>query len=220
MKKHSKKSSKLRGLPFSFKKRWLAVMIVFLAVIGWVSIKVLAQKYVTTTDSTGHFSYKYPEDWTLEPYKWVDCCEGPSKTEPDWTKESKPIILYPNADKEAKVTIEFNDYSGDYVWTSYDGLKKNVKDDYFAKILFDGTRDDGHKALFSRVDYLGPPDAKVESFTDHRYYFDDNDKRVLRVEFREKYHHDWPDDEMPPDTDNSRFLADYEYIAKSIKFTK
>ena len=172
--------------------------------------------YASATDSTGRFSYEYPTDWTIEPYNWEESYGGPLREEPDWSKQSKPIKLYPSENKNAAVTITMEDY-GIY-WASYDDLKARVNEDYFAKILFDGIRDDGHKALFSRVDYLGPPDAKVESFTDHRYYFD-NGTSVLKIEFREKYHHDWPDDETGPDINHSQYLADFEHIAKSVRFS-
>lgn len=175
-------------------------------------------QYKQETDSTQSFGYSYPENWMIEPYVWEDCCGGPPDTEPDWSKESKPITLHPSDNSEVDVTITSNKYD-EYTYSSYESLTASVKEDYFAKILFDGTRDDGHKALFTKVDYLGPPDAKVESFTDHRYYFDNGDTYLV-VQFREKYHHDWPDDEAGgPDIDNSKYLADFEHIAKSIKFS-
>ncbi len=192
-------------------------VVVLLLVVGILSLfayQATSRDYIYATDSAGTFSYEYPENWTIEPYVWEDCC-GPIDEEPDWSKESKPITLHPSNDKNVSVTIGMEKY-GDY-WGSFNALKTTVKEDYFAKILFEGTRPDGHEALFSRVDYLGPPDAKVESFNDHRYYFD-NDKTVVRVEFREKYHHDWPDDETGPDIDNSEYLQDFEHIAQSIEF--
>lgn len=209
MKKSKNYSTKL-------KKRLIVLASIFVAIAAaWAVYGILVRDYVDATDSTGTISYKYPENWALETYIWENCCSGPPKSEPNWSQESKPITLHPVEDKTVKVTIVAEKY-GDY-WKSYDELKNSVKEDYFANILFDGVREDGHMALFTRVDYLGPPDAKVESFTDHRYYFD-NGTTVLRVEFREKYHHDWPDEETGPDIDNTKFLSDFEQIAESIKF--
>ncbi len=199
----------------------LVLVVVLAGVAGWLAFtqnktadhsdESLA--YVSATDSAGQFSFEYPDDWTIKPYVWDACCEG-SGEEPDWSKQSKPITLSPSDNADVDITITMENY-GDF-WDSYEALRGSVQEDYFANILFDGTRDDGHKALFSRVDYLGPPDAKVESFTDHRYYFD-NGNTVLKVEFREKYHHDWPDDETGPDIDNTRYLPAFEHIAQSIK---
>lgn len=204
----------------------LILAIGLVAAVGWsVHNQQKPSETVTTTqsitykevmDSSGSFSLSHPETWQMKPYVWDgDCCHGNPIAEPDWSKESQPITLHPAGDSEVEVTVRAEKY-GVY-WDSYEQLKASVKKDYFAKVLFDGVRDDGHEALFTRVDYLGPPDAKVESFTDHRYYFDYGDS-VLKVEFREKYHHDWPDDEMPPDIDNSKYLPDFEHIANSVKF--
>ncbi len=173
-----------------------------------------AVTYIKATDSAKTFSFSYPDNWQIKPYVWEDCC-GPLDPEPDWSKVSKPITLYPAADENITITLNMEEY--DVFWESYNALLASVKEDYFAKILFEGKRADGHEALFSRVDYLGPPDAKVESFTDHRYYFD-NDTSVLKVDFREKYHHDWPDDETGPDIDNSQYVPDFDHIANSVKF--
>ena len=201
-----------------FKPSTLLIVVVTLILIS-VSLfayKNLRRDYISATDSAGTFSYEYPDNWAIEPYVWQYAGDGIPPKEPDWSKESKPITLYPIADRNVTISINQSKY-GIYDWKSYDALKASVKEDYFAKILFDGKRPDGHDALFSRVDYLGPPDAKVESFTDHRYYFDNN-KSVVSVEFREKYHHDWPDDETGPDIDNSKYKSDFEHIANSIKF--
>lgn len=172
---------------------------------------------IEVTDSSSTFSFKHPDNWEIEPYEWTNCCDGPEVVEPDWTKVSKPITLHPAIDENVVVTVFMENYGG--FWESYDALKASVDEDYFATIIFEGRREDGHEALFSRVDYLGPPDAKVESFTDHRYYFD-NGNAVLKVEFREKYHHDWDDDAERPDIDNTKYLSDFESIANSIKFLK
>ncbi len=177
--------------------------------------------YVNATDTANSFTFSYPSNWEMQPYdEWGvggDNFTEEEMKEPDWTKVSRPIGLQLVGNEKVTIGITMNDYGG--YWMSFDDIKARVAEDYFAKVLFAGTREDGHEALFSRVDYLGPPDAKVESFTDHRYYFD-NSTAVLSVDFREKYHHDWPDDETGPDIDNSAYLQDFEYIAKSIKFTK
>jgi hypothetical protein len=172
--------------------------------------------YKESSDSTDAFTYIYPENWLIEPYNWEVWGGSVEQSEPDWSQVSKPITLYPTGNPSAKITMTTIEY-GDF-WESYEDLKNKVKEDYFATILFEGQSEAGRKALFAKVDYLGPPDAKVESFTDHRYYYD-NGKYVLFIEFREKYHHDWPDDEMGPDIDHSEYLSDFEYIAKSIKFS-
>lgn len=190
----------------------IIVVSLILIAVSLFAYKNLRREYISTTDSTGSFSYKYPDDWVIEPYTWVDCCEGPVNKEPNWNKQSKPITLHPADNNKVIVTINSDKY-GD-AWKSFKDLKASVKEDYFAKILFEGKRVDGHEALFSRVDYLGPPDAKVESFTDHRYYFDNN-KSVVRVEFREKYHHDWSPES---DIDYSKYKNDFEHIANSVKF--
>ncbi len=208
----------------------ILVVFVAIAVIGFTSYRVYdnsinrpdsqnipTTKYIKDTDSTKTFSFEYPESWKIVPYVWEDCCNESPKSEPDWIVESKPITLQSIENEKVMISIAMNEYTIGS-WASFNDLRASVKEDYFAKILFDGTRDDGHKALFSRVDYLGPPDAKVESFTDHRYYYD-NDKTLLSINFREKYHHDWPDNEAAPDINNSQYLADFEHIAKSIKFS-
>lgn len=207
---------------FGFKGVLWVATVVLTIVLGLVIYRMNpseeAIKYISTTDSAGIFSYEYPEVWTHKPHDWDACCNWDlNDDEPDWSKVSKPITLHPLDDEEAIVTITQEEYGS--FWESYEALREYVDEDYFAEILFDSIRDDGHRALFARVDYLGPPDAKVESFTDHRYYFDNGDS-VVRVEFREKYHHDWPDDEMGPDIDRSRYLADFEHIAQSIKFNQ
>lgn len=168
--------------------------------------------HITATDSTDTFSFSYPDTWGIEPYVWDPCCGTPLPAEPDWTKTQKPLALHPRDNQEASVTISRQLY-GDY-WLSYEDVVSRVKEDYFATILFEGMVDDTHKGLFARVDYLGPPDAKVESFTDHRYYYDLGDS-VLSVEFREKYHHDWyPEQEL----DYSAYLSDFDAIVNSIRF--
>lgn len=210
-KKNSKKPT------FKPSKIVIVVVTLILISVSLFAYKNLRREYISATDSTGSFRYKYPDDWAIEPYIWQYAGDGPVPKEPDWNKESKPITLYPIEDRNVTITINQSKY-GIYDWKSYSALKASVKEDYFAKILFEGKRVDGHEALFSRVDYLGPPDAKVESFTDHRYYFDNN-KSVVSVEFREKYHHDWPDDETGPDIDNTKYLSDFEHIANSIKFS-
>lgn len=213
-----------------FSIAFLSVVLVIVVAVGSVAYFVYQRQnnlpevanvpttqYMEDTDSTGSFSFSYPENWQIEPYVWEDCCGGPPKTEPDWSKETKPITLHPTGNNSVTVSMVMEKY-GSY-WDSYKALEASIKEDYFAKILFEGQREDGHKALFVQVDYLGPPDAKVESFTDHRYYFD-NGEFVLKVEFREKYHHDWPDEETGPDINNTAYLLDFEHIANSIKFLK
>lgn len=208
-----KRSNKLSSM---FKNSLVAVVVLVIGLASLAIYQDLKRNYITASDSTGTFTFEYPENWIIKPYVWEDCCEGSAQSEPDWTKETQPITLQLADDETVTITITAEKY-GDY-WDSLKALKASVREDYFAKVLFEGTRDDGHQALFARVDYLGPPDAKVESFTDHRYYFDYGNK-VLRAEFREKYHHDWPDDETGPDIDNSKYLADFERIAESIYFS-
>lgn len=213
----------------------ILLVIAFMGGIGWYVARhnkpeqsetnTNKVNYVEATDSAKTFSFSYPQTWTIKPYEWVSSGDegGPAKPEPDWTKETKPITLAAPNNKEVNIEIRMESY--EYYGEnrddgkSFDDLLAFVKEDHFAKILFEGEKEDGHKALFTRVDYLGPPDAKVESFTDHRYYFD-NGNTVLRVEFREKYHHDWPDDEKGPDINNSRYLPDFEHVVNSIKFIR
>jgi type II secretory pathway pseudopilin PulG len=177
--------------------------------------------YVSASDTANSFTFSYPSNWEMQPYEeWGiggDNLTEEQMKEPDWTKVSRPISLQLIGNDKVTIDITMNEYGVN--WSSFEEVKTMVAEDYFAKTLFEGTREDGHEALFTRVDYLGPPDAKVESFTDHRYYFN-NDKYVLSIDFREKYHHDWPDDEMGPDIDNSPYLKDFEYIANSVKFTR
>jgi hypothetical protein len=211
MKKRSTKTTS------SVNKKLAIAITVIVAVVGWAVYQTSRQDHIAATDSTGRFSFEYPESWVIKPYVWEDCCGAETEVEPDWSKDSKPITLHPVDDPEATVSISMTNYEN--FMGSFEKLRDSVEEDNFAQILFDGTRDDGHRALFSRVDYLGPPDAKVETFIDHRYYFD-NGTMVLSAEFREKYHHDWPDEETGPDIDNSAYLADYEQIANSVTFSK
>lgn len=212
------KKKKSKKPQFKLSKNMLALVVIVLGLLSFIIYRTVSRNYISATDSTNSFSYSYPNNWVIAPYEWEDCCEGPAKSEPDWDKVSMPITLHPVKNANAIVTINTAKYGNSSGYKSYEDLKNSVKEDYFAKILYDGTREDGHEALFTRVDYLGPPDAKVESFTDHRYYFD-NGKSFVQVEFREKYHHDWPDDDVNPDIDNTKYLSDFEHIAKSIQFT-
>ncbi len=218
---------------FSVVEMLIAILVIALLGAGFVFVSQRQNKesgddsaiqnvtYAEATDTAKSFTFSYPSNWEMQPYdEWAiggDNLTEEQMKEPDWTKVSRPIGLQLVGNDKVTIGITMNEY-GDY-WTSYEDVKAKVAEDYFAKTLFEGTREDGHEALFTRVDYLGPPDAKVESFTDHRYYFD-NDKYVLSIDFREKYHHDWPDNETGPDIDNSAYLQDFEYIAKSVKFTK
>ena len=168
---------------------------------------------ISATDSTERFSFSYPDGWKIEPYEWGGSGEGDveAPAEPDWTKVSKPISLILKDNPEVMISLTTSAY-GDY-WTTFADLKSKVKEDYFATTLYEGLIDDSHEVLFVRVDYLGPPDAKVESFTDHRYYYDLGSE-VLTVEFREKYHHDWyPEQEL----DQSKYLLDFQTIVDSIR---
>ncbi len=204
------------------------VLVAILTTVGWTVYQrqVDNQKpartaaptvqYQNADDSTKTFAYSLPSNWEEDPYVWEDCC-GPVDPEPDWSKESKPITLHPKNDKNVTITIKRFPYDKTDDWTSYEALKAKVKEDYFAKVLFEGKRPDNHQALFTKVDYLGPPDAKVESFTDHRYYYDEG-KSVVMIEFREKYHHDWPG--SAPDINNTKYLSDFKHIASSVKFAK
>lgn len=199
----------------------VVVIIALVGLMGWKIYdsqsadepKVTEVQYSNVTDTSESFSFAYPDTWVMKPYEpWEPCCGD--VPEPDWTKEPRPITLHPKDNEQAVVKIVADKY-GDF-WASFEDVRSRVKEDYFAKVLFEGKKEHGRDALFSRVDYLGPPDAKVESFTDHRYYFDLGTS-LLRVDFREKYHHDWhPDREL----DDSRYTADFERIAGSIKLLK
>lgn len=134
--------------------------------------------YIEKLDSTNAFKYNYSDNWEIQPFMWEDFGGSIGEVEPDWATVIQPITLYPSDDMEVLVTIVSESY-GDY-YDSYLDLKTKVKEDYFASVLFEGTREDGHEALFAKVDYLGPPDAKVESFTDYRYYFD-NGTNYVRI---------------------------------------
>ncbi len=175
---------------------------------------VLTPQDNKASDSTGNFTYSYPENWVSVPYEWDYCCGDLTEEQPDWNVQSKPITLQPSDNQNVVVTINHTEYSEDW-WSSFAELEASVKEDYFANILYDGEVN-GHKVLFTRVDYLGPPDAKVESFTDHRYYYDNGDKYIA-IEFRENYHHDWyPENEL----DYSMYLSNFEKIANSIIFSE
>lgn len=206
MKKSKKKDSRKYGALV------VICIVLLLSVLAAIAYWT-TPSYTKANDSTGEINFEYPEDWVTQEYKWKNCCHGPEKKEPNWQKVTQPIVLSPAENDEVTVSISEEKY-GDY-WKSFKALREDVDEDYFATVLFDGMREDGHEALFVRVDYIGPPDANVESFTDHRYYFDKHDS-VLMVEFREKYHHDWPDDEMGPDIDNTEYLDEFERIANSI----
>lgn len=179
-----------------------------------------------TQDSSNTFRYAYPADWTLKPYVWENCCEG-EKQEPDWSQVSQPITLLPPGiqpaetftEETAKVTLSYYKLDGSHGGrlgdaTNYDEMITNISSDPFFEDTFERLFINGREALYHRTDYLGPPDAKVESFTDHHYYFINGDM-LLEVYFLEKRHHDWhPDQER----DNSQYKAEFEQIAHSISF--
>src|SRR3990167_7049363 len=133
-----KVTSKKRSIRFS--KRLATILVVGIGLLSLFVYLATSRDYISATDSTGTFSFEYPENWTIEPYVWEDCCEGPAKKEPDWNKESKPITLHPIADKEAVVSIRSDKYGGIHYWKSFKAVVASVKEDYFAKILFDGRR--------------------------------------------------------------------------------
>lgn len=206
MKKKSKK------LSFNFNKYVAVIIALLIGLTAWYLIISNSDKNISATDSAGLYSYEYPENWVVKPYIWTSCCEGPEFAEPDWSVESKPITLSPVNNEDVVINISMQKY-GDY-WESFDAIKASVEEDYFAETIFLGKREDGHDAIFSKVSYLGPPDAKVESFTDYRYFFD-NSASVLSIEFREKYHHDWY---LVNNIDYTIYTSDAVQIANSIKF--
>lgn len=176
---------------------------------------------IQASDSTKSFTFNYPDTWEIEPYEWVSNGDegGPAAPEPDWTIESKPITLRNRSNNKATISIRFAEVNNGFGGrerdaTSYDELIKNIQDDYFFTNTFTRITINGNEALYDREDYLGPPDAKVESHVSYYYYFI-KDSKMLVVNFVEKYHHDWAPEN---DFNHSEFTQDFDQIAKTINF--
>jgi hypothetical protein len=167
-----------------------------------------SQQTVQATDTSKSFSYSYPSILSLQKYVWSDCCEGPSKTEPDWSKVPQPISLkgkYTTADVVINIT---GDNTGAItIDTEY--TKRTI--DQFNK--YSKLKINGYDAIYHVTDFVGP--SNTEKYTDLEYLIVKGDKSV-RLKLREKYSNSTLNGNN--DFDATKLSPDYEMIVKSIKF--
>ncbi|MCA9324076.1 hypothetical protein KC992_03145 [Candidatus Saccharibacteria bacterium] len=159
-------------------------------------------------DSTKSFSVEYPKSWKLLDYVWEDCCEGETKTEPDWTKITQPITLNPEPE-ENKITVQIEAVNDGSI--TLEDLKANQTDDQFnfyeEQVIGDYT------AYYHKLDFVGPSDA--EKYLVHTYYVI-NGKETVTFSFRERYSNTTTDGES--DFDGAAYVVDFIKLVKSIKF--
>lgn len=165
-------------------------------------------KIVEATDSSQSFTYAYPENWSLQKYIWSDCCEGPQKTEPDWSKQTQPITLKEqSAPLAAAITVD--GFGPNAIDRAYESRTQDQFNTY-TKLKING-----YDALYHVKDFVGPSSA--EKYKDHEYIISNADAtKSVRLQFRERYSNSTINGES--DFDASDLVADFELIAKSIKF--
>lgn len=164
------------------------------------------------TDSSGTFSFKYPENWTIQKYVYSTCCEGEAAPEPDWTKTPQPIKLtLPNMHVGATVSVS-GDNTG--ALTIEKAQKERTADKFNT---FEKLKINGYDALYNKTDFTGP--ANVEAYIDH-YYLVQNGKNSVEFKFRQKYRHDWnnKDDGGKTNFDASAYLAAFKQLVSSVTF--
>ena len=168
----------------------------------------------TYTDSTKSFSIQYPDNWILKEQIWQDCCEGSPKPEPDWSKETKPIDLKPSgAHPDINITVTANPNPP----VSTDEYVKSGNKDRFNS--YTKLKINGYDAVYHKLDFVGP--AEVEAYLDHRYFVTNN-KSPVEFYFRERYRHNWNNEESggKVNFDGSKYYNDFVQIVKSIQFLK
>lgn len=165
-------------------------------------------EFQSYTDTAKVYSLEYPENWTKLPYVWEPCCEGSPQTEPDWTKVPQPVELKPADAQHNDIRVRINaDNTGartiDKEWANRTIDQFNTYEKYhFAD----------YEALYQTTDFVGP--AEAEAYIDYRYLFVKGNNSV-EVTFREKYRHD---SNQASNFDARNYLADFNFIAESVKF--
>ncbi len=164
------------------------------------------------TDTAKTITFKYPGNWTVSKYVYEPCCEGEPKPEPDWTKVPQPIELRPSGAHQnikISITVENNgETTIDKIWSERTVDKFNT---------YEKKKNNGYDAIYQKTDFVGP--AEVEAYIDYRYMIV-NGKNSVELYFREKYRHNWNNEEGGGKTnyDASKYLSDFENIVSSIKF--
>lgn len=162
---------------------------------------------IELSDSSKTFSFQYPSSWKLKEYKWEDCCEGPAKTEPDWTVVPQPISLLPdptNISPQVDITAV-----KDGSMTLEDVKSTQIKDQFNT---YEELEINGQKAYYNKLDFVGPSEA--EKYLDHTYYIFDGDTTV-KIYFRQSYSNTTVDSN--PKFDGSEYFDEFENLVKSVK---
>lgn len=158
---------------------------------------------VTFVDSTKLYSLQYPSSWKLQLEQ-----PGGEGTAPDWSKESRGADFVPpntpaNSGNAADVSVSVLDA------TTANSTIASSKQDKFHSVQ--NLTINGNKTVYDKLVFTGPSDA--ERYTDDYYYVFHGDK-VVRLNFREKYYHNYPYENWS-DTKN---LPGFNSIVQSIKF--
>jgi len=203
----------------------IVLVIVVLSVLGFAGWRVydnnkpakskLVENTISTlehTDTATTITFKYPSNWTISKYVYEPCCEGEPKPEPDWTKVPQPINLKPNgAHRDIVVSITVDNTGQktiDKVWSERTIDQFNT---YEKKSI------NGYDALYQKTDFVGP--SEVEAYIDHRFLLVSG-KDSVEVYFREKYRHNWNNEESGGKTNfnGMNYWNDFESIVNSINF--
>ncbi len=195
----------------------VAVVAVLIGFVGWYvwHTKHIAPKatprasIITYTDTSKTFTFEYLVDWTVKKYVYQPCCEGETKSEPDWTKTPQPITLIPkDAPKGIEITLTGNNtgsQSIDKAWASRTVDKFNTYNKFHVN---------GYDALNQTTNFVGPSNA--EAYTDYRDFIVQGNNSV-EVYFRETYRHDGFETE---NFDGTKYLPIFNAIVDSIRFLK
>jgi hypothetical protein len=166
------------------------------------------KKSVNASDSTKSFSYSYPSNWTLQKYVWQDCCDGPQKAEPDWTKQAQPITLKENANP-IDAAIKIDDFGPNAIEREYSSRTMDRFNTY-TKLKVNG-----YDALYHVTDFVGPSEA--EKYKDNEYIISNTEgTKSVRLQFRERYRNSTTGGKN--DFDASSLMPDFQKVAHSVKF--
>lgn len=167
-----------------------------------------AQTMVYGQDSTKSFSYSYPSNWSLQKYVWQDCCDGPQKTEPDWSKQPQPITLKEKS-SPLDAAIRIDEFGPNAIDREYSSRTEDQFNTY-TKLKVNS-----YDALHHVTDFVGP--SAAEKYKDHEYIISSPDgKKSVRLQFRESYSNSTIQGEN--DFNASALLPDFEKIVRSVTF--
>jgi hypothetical protein len=169
---------------------------------------IQSAKTVAATDSTKSFSYAYSNNWSLQKYEWTDCCEGPTKVEPDWTRQTQPITLKEQF-QPLDAAIRIDEFGPDAISRAYGSRTQDAFNTY-TKITING-----YDALRHVTDFVGP--SAAEKYKDHEYIISNAEStKSIRLQFRERYSNSTLNGEN--DFDASAVLPDFEKVVRSVRF--